>query len=146
MTEDGNDATQDPAAALARRHAGARILLAEDEPISREVAIEFLRGAGLQVDAVADGREAVAMAQANDYALILMDMLMPELDGLAATRAIRALPGHAAVPIVAMTANAFESDKRACLDAGMNDHITKPVDPNRFYATLLEWLDRMPNR
>ena len=146
VTDDATGATHDPAATLTQRHAGARILLAEDEPISREIVIEFLRGAGLQVDAVADGREAVAMAQANDYALILMDMLMPELDGLAATRAIRALPGHEAVPIVAMTANAFESDKRACLEAGMNNHLTKPVDPKRFYATLLEWLDRMSDR
>jgi CheY-like chemotaxis protein len=119
---------------------GARVLLAEDSTINQQVASELLRLAGVLVDTVPDGRSAVEAARTTSYDLILMDVQMPILDGLAATREIRRLPGRRDVPIVAMTANAFEDDRRACLDAGMNDHLAKPVDPDRLYGTLERWV------
>ena len=126
--------------ALARQFAGVRVLVVEDDPVSREIETILIEAAGLEPEAVNDGREAVEKARGGSYAMILMDMQMPVMDGLEATRAIRQLPGMAMIPILAMTANAFEDDRAACIAAGMNAHIGKPIEPEVMYATMLEWL------
>ena len=123
-------------------YSGSRVLLAEDEPISQEISCGLLEDVGLVVDLAEDGDEAFALAQKNDYDLILMDMQMPKLNGIDATRVIRALSQHARTPILAMTANAFEEDRKTCMAAGMNDHIGKPVDPEKLFETLLRWLSK----
>ncbi|MBK8324502.1 MAG: PAS domain S-box protein [Betaproteobacteria bacterium] len=128
--------------AIVRDYAGQRVLLAEDEPINREIAQILLEDVGLRIDLAEDGREAVEKARSGNYAVILMDMQMPVLDGLDATRQIRQLPGHAATPILAMTANAFSENEDQCIDAGMDDFISKPFTPEVLYATLLQWLRR----
>jgi two-component system, sensor histidine kinase and response regulator len=124
---------------LRRAHAGQRVLVVEDNPISVEVVEELLAGAGLVVEVASDGAEAVALLANRSYELVLMDVQMPRMDGLAATREIR-LRGLRKLPIVALTANAFDDDRRACMAAGMNDHVAKPVDPEALYETLLCWL------
>jgi signal transduction histidine kinase/DNA-binding response OmpR family regulator/HPt (histidine-containing phosphotransfer) domain-containing protein len=120
---------------------GARILLVEDNANNREVALDFLAAARMRVDCAADGLEAVAMVKDGDYDLVLMDIQMPVLDGLSAAREIRALPGCAALPIVAMTANALSGDHERSLAAGMNDHVIKPIDPDLLFRALLRWID-----
>ncbi|RZA33755.1 MAG: hybrid sensor histidine kinase/response regulator, partial [Lysobacteraceae bacterium] len=120
---------------------GARILLAEDNANNREVALDFMASARMQVDVAFNGVEAVRMASAGDYDLVLMDIQMPEMDGLTATREIRAHARLRELPIVAMTAHALPSDRALSRLAGMNDHVTKPIDPDLLFCTLLKWID-----
>jgi len=123
-----------------RKHTGTRVLLADDVDINREIAQQLLEHTGLVLDCAADGQQAVEMARTTAYALILMDLQMPVLDGFDAARAIHAMAHHAHTPVLAMTANAFDEDRRACAEAGMVDFIAKPVDPALLYSTLLKWL------
>jgi PAS domain S-box-containing protein len=126
-------------------YAASRILLAEDEPITQEVSRDLLAEVGFVVDIAEDGLQALALAKQNAYALILMDMQMPHMNGVEATQSIRADSLNKTTPILAMTANAFDDDRQVCIDAGMNDHIAKPVDPDRLYETLLAWLEKRGN-
>ena len=125
---------------LLRDYAGCRVLLAEDDAVNAEVARMLLEEVGLVVDLASDGVEAVDKAARNDYELILMDMQMPRMDGLQATRLIRAEVRTTSLPILAMTANVFAEDRAHCLAAGMNDFVGKPVDPELLFGTLLRWL------
>ena len=125
---------------LARDFFGVRVLVAEDEPVNREVMMFLLEDAGLAPEAASNGQEAVEMARRGGYALILMDMQMPIMNGVEATRAIRLLPAMAAIPILALTANAFAEDRDACLAAGMDTHIGKPVEPDALCEIVLHWL------
>lgn len=125
---------------LRQTRAGMHVLLVDDEPINLEIARMLLEDALLSVDTAADGDEAVAKVEAGDYDLVLMDMQMPRLDGLEATRRIRRIPGRETLPIIAMTANAFAEDRQRCLDAGMNDFVSKPWQPAQLFAVLLRWL------
>ncbi|CAN5274497.1 hypothetical protein BH11PSE9_BH11PSE9_15190 [soil metagenome] len=131
---------------LRRRHEKARILLAEDNEINQEVAREILLAAGFAVDVAHDGQEALDMARNGAYDLILMDVQMPTMDGLTATRAIRALQGWESKPILAMTANLFHQGREECLEAGMNDFVGKPVSPEDLYAAMIKWLPAMETR
>ncbi|MGI4718028.1 MAG: response regulator [Janthinobacterium lividum] len=120
---------------------GARILLAEDNANNREVALDFMAAARMQVDVASNGAQALSMVLSGDYDLVLMDIQMPEMDGLDATRAIRSDPRLRNLPIVAMTAHALPSDRALSRQAGMNDHVTKPIDPDLLFCTLLKWID-----
>ena len=144
----GKEAVLDPAraGALASRIPeialpGRQVLLVEDNPINQEVAMELLQRMGIRVDLATDGREAVERAAGADYDAILMDVQMPVMDGLEATRCIRRLGSpRAAVPVIAMTANAMAEDRQRCLEAGMNDHVGKPVDVARLREVLAQWI------
>ncbi|MDO8788043.1 MAG: CHASE domain-containing protein [Sulfuritalea sp.] len=127
---------------IRQRYQGSRVLIVDDEPINREIARLQLEAVGLAVDTAEDGAEAVTLAQETVYAAIFMDMQMPNVNGIEATREIRELPGYRETPIIAMTANAFAEDKARCFEAGMNDFLVKPFDPATLFATVLRWLSR----
>jgi signal transduction histidine kinase len=141
---DGSLPTEQAREVLARQFAGVRVLVAEDDSLTREMMKLMLEDAGLVPDMAVDGKEAMEMARRGGYALILMDMQMPVMNGLESTRAIRQWPGISAIPILAMTANAFSEDRDRCLAAGMNDHVGKPITPDALYETLLRWLRKTP--
>jgi two-component system, sensor histidine kinase and response regulator len=119
---------------------GARILLVEDNEINQDVALALLRGAGLHADLAENGMVALTMLDAASYDLVLMDMQMPVMDGIAATCALRRLPRFDALPVVAMSANAMQADKDRCLAAGMTDYVTKPIEPEQLWCALLKWI------
>jgi two-component system, sensor histidine kinase and response regulator len=119
---------------------GARVLLVEDNELNREVALGLLEDAELAIDIAENGQVAVEKVGTNNYDLVLMDMQMPVMDGLDATRAIRLKPQFQSLPIIAMTANVMESDRERCTEAGMNDHLAKPIDPEALSAALLRWI------
>ncbi len=127
--------------AEARARRRARILLAEDNLVNQMLAVELLERGGYRVDVASNGREALEALQRTPYALVLMDCQMPEMDGFAATAAIRATDTNGSrPPIIAMTANAMQGDRERCLAAGMDDYLTKPINPEQLYATIERWL------
>ena len=119
---------------------GAKVLLVDDNDLNQEVGTELLRGAGLVVDVAENGQVAVDKVLAGQFDLVLMDMQMPVMDGVTATRALRAMPQFDELPIIAMTANAMQSDREACRAAGMNDHVAKPIEPRDLFACMLRWV------
>lgn len=119
---------------------GQQILLAEDNEANQFVAQEVLGGLGLKIDIAENGVEAVAMAQKIDYTAILMDMQMPKMDGLQATRILRAPPISCKLPIIALTANAIQSDMDACKTAGMDDFLSKPIERDSLVRVLIRWI------
>ena len=121
---------------------GALVLLVDDNDLNRQIGTELLEAVGIQVEVAEDGQQALDRLAAKPYELVLMDMQMPVMDGLEATRAIRRDPRWQQLPVLAMTANAMAIDRQRCLEAGMNSHIAKPIDPNELYAQLLQWLPR----
>jgi PAS domain S-box-containing protein len=139
LAQGGNAAAEE---ILRDRFGAARILLTEDNMINQEVALGLLAVTQLQVDVAGSGEEAIAMASTVQYDLILMDVQMPGMDGLEATRILRSLPAYANTPILAMTAAAFQEDRARCIEAGMNDHVSKPVMPDALFRTLLVWLTK----
>jgi CheY-like chemotaxis protein len=126
---------------LRARYAGLRVLVAEDDPVNAELACILLEDIGFSVDAAQDGQEALQCARTAPYQLILMDMQMPKMDGLEATRAIRKLPAHATTPIVACTGNALPQARAHCLEAGMNRFLTKPLLREKLYAAIFDVLE-----
>ena len=129
-----------PDAGAAEKLRRAEILLVEDNPLNQEVALALLGLLGVRAELAADGAQALAMVRDRPYDLVLMDLHMPVMDGLSATQAIRQLPARDRMPILAMTASAFASDRQLCLDAGMNDYLAKPIDPEQLRQKLLQWL------
>jgi CheY-like chemotaxis protein len=138
----GTPAATDAETLLRTRHAGTRVLVAEDEPINREVLTSLLEDAGCRVDTAANGTEAVAAARAAAYDVILMDMQMPTMSGTEATQRIRADSRNRHTFIIATTANAFEDDQLACQAAGMDMHLPKPILPDALFEAVLRAVQR----
>ena len=126
---------------LRQQHMLARVLLAEDHPINQEIVRNLLEAAGLTVTVVADGEAALEELGRENYDLVLMDVQMPRMDGIEATREIRRRPTIQHIPVIAVTANVFSEDRARCLDAGMNDFLAKPVRPDELYSSVLRWLE-----
>jgi signal transduction histidine kinase/DNA-binding response OmpR family regulator/HPt (histidine-containing phosphotransfer) domain-containing protein len=123
---------------------GARVLLVEDNELNQEVAMGLLEPAQMSIDLAENGEVAIRMVDKHDYDLVLMDMQMPVMDGIAATKAIRSNPRFRELPIIAMTANAMDADRELCRQAGMNDHVSKPIDPDAMFATVMKWIKPRP--
>ncbi|MBW9157946.1 response regulator [Clostridium sp. FP2] len=119
---------------------GARILLVEDNELNVQVTLELLEEGNFSIDVAENGKIAVDKVNENQYDIILMDMQMPVMDGVTATKEIRKNPAHSSLPIIAMTANAMISDRNKCIAAGMNDHVAKPIEPNKLFTILLNWI------
>jgi len=119
---------------------GARLLLVEDNILNQQVAVELLTAVGFVVDVAENGKVALERLKKTTYDAVLMDVQMPEMDGETATREIRKIERFAELPILAMTAGAMEADRKRCLDAGMNDHVAKPIEPDSLFETLLRWI------
>ncbi|MDR1885372.1 MAG: response regulator, partial [Synergistaceae bacterium] len=122
---------------------GMRVLLAEDNDINQLIAVELLSSVGVDVTTADNGLEAVKALENGEYDVVLMDLQMPEMDGLTATAKIRGNPAHRDLPIIAMTAHAMAGDREVSLKSGMDDHLTKPIDPDMLFEALLRW-DRRP--
>ncbi len=135
-------AIDDVEAEIRQHYFGYLVLVVDDDEINREVAQTQLEAVDLVVDTAKDGAQAIAMAQQRVYAAIFMDMQMPNVNGLEATRGIRKIPQYQDVPIIAMTANAFSEDRAKFFEAGMNDFLTKPFNPATMFTTLLRSLSR----
>ena len=129
-----------PSGGIAGLLPGKRLLLVEDNELNQEVALGLLADSGAQIDVANDGQAALTLADQASYDLILMDMQMPVMDGITATRALRGRPAYRATPIIAMTANAMPSDRERCMDAGMDEHLAKPIEPEALFALLIRHL------
>lgn len=137
-----NNSNADPELIVKQKFSGIRLLIVDDEPINRELVKTLLEDAGIIADSASNGREAIMLVNDIPFSLIIMDMQMPKMGGLEATKFIRKLPGYEKTPIIAMTANAFESDRTKCLEAGMNDILVKPFSPHDLFSTILLWLEK----
>jgi len=131
-----------PEILLKEYYENIRVLLVEDNSINREVATKLLNAANMKVDIAVNGEEALRKVESNIYDLILMDIQMPIMDGITATKQIRSIHSLPNIPIIAMTANVYSEDREASRKAGMNDFISKPVDPDQLYSMLLKWLPK----
>jgi signal transduction histidine kinase/DNA-binding response OmpR family regulator len=142
--QSGGDGQADSAMDLAPLR-GAQVLLVEDNEFNQEVALGLLKDANMSIDVAQNGEVAVRMVGAKKYDVVLMDMQMPVMDGIQATKLIRANPLFRALPIIAMTANVMASDREKCDEAGMNDRVDKPIDPDELFRVLLRWIKRDDN-
>ena len=141
-TRQKTDSNDYPVYALDRLQTihGAHILLVEDNELNQEVAVELLKEVGVSADVAENGEVALRKVQENAYDMVLMDMQMPVMNGETATIEIRKLPQFADLPIVAMTANAMQQDRENCIQAGMNDHLAKPIEPSDLWSILQKWI------